>query len=285
MKDYLSDVRGLTLTELIVVVAIIGLVAVIGIRYYFTNVEMYRFQKVLTDFKSSLNLARVRSMSGRVVSTGDVAGQTPAAIPLATIQLNGNTASLTRTSSTPSLTTGSYVTLLGLAPQDSTLNFPYSINGCICRITSSSGTSLTLELLNQDPDNFMKLDTSTEKKPNFSPLLDPITSQPTPSILKPSAYAFLKYSVWIKPVTSIDGGAYSEVNEIGPEMDFKYNQDAVKVEIALQTSTGAVKQEQPCMILFDKGLTVACQTYNVTFTLLKSGAVASVDISPTGAVR
>ncbi|MCX5861462.1 MAG: prepilin-type N-terminal cleavage/methylation domain-containing protein [Deltaproteobacteria bacterium] len=38
--------RGFTLTELIVVVAVIALAATLGTRYYFTNVEMYRFQNV-----------------------------------------------------------------------------------------------------------------------------------------------------------------------------------------------------------------------------------------------
>ena len=59
--------RGFTLTELIVVVAIIALAATLGTRYYFTNVEMYRFQNALTEFKSSVNLARARSLTGVIV--------------------------------------------------------------------------------------------------------------------------------------------------------------------------------------------------------------------------
>ena len=66
--------RGFTLTELIVVVAIIALAATLGIRYYFSNVEMYRFQNAVSEFKSSVNLARARSMS-RLVSIGGGGGK------------------------------------------------------------------------------------------------------------------------------------------------------------------------------------------------------------------
>jgi prepilin-type N-terminal cleavage/methylation domain-containing protein len=279
--------KGFTLIELIVVVAIMALAAMVGTHYYFTNVEMYRFQKVLTDFKSSLNLARVRSISGRMVSSGGgIVGLTPAAIPLATMQINGNIVTLTRTASLPTLISGLYVTLQGLYPENYVQNFPYSINGCLYKVTSSSGNALTLELLNQDPDNYMNVNTPSNKKPNFTPFLDPISNQATPVNLKSSAYAFFKYAVWIKPVTSIDGGGYSEVSETGPEMEFKYNQNTIKVEVTLETPTESAKQDQPCMILFDKGRTVACQTYKVTVALQKSGAVSSsVNILSTGAVH
>ena len=75
--------RGFTLTELIGVVAIIALAATLGTRYYFTNVEMYRFQNVLSEFKSSVNLARARSMSGVAVAK-------PLSINITSIVIDGS---------------------------------------------------------------------------------------------------------------------------------------------------------------------------------------------------
>lgn len=266
--------RGFTLTELIVAVAIIGLLAVLGVRYYFTNVQMYRFQNALSEFTSSVNLARIRSMSGRVVSSTGVTGITPGAVRVTQIACSGNT--MTLTTATPhNFTAESYVTLHGIRPTNLTsFTDPklYSINGRLFQVTGIGGdgsTSLTLQFLNQHPANYLTADT------NWS-----LSLAATP--VNPSAYVFLKYAVRITPVSSVDGGGYAKASETGSLMTFQYNQKVVGA--AFETPPGTQKS-QPWTILFDKGLTVASQTYKVTFTLLSSGAVVGYTILPAGAVR
>jgi len=259
--------RGFTLTELIVVVAVIALAATLGTRYYFTNVEMYRFQNVLSEFKSSVNLARARSMSGRV-SMGGVVGNTPVAISINQISIDANNNITLTPAPNQNLTgvsNGSYVTLNGFCPSSPTiLPFPYYINGGMYRVTGKSDSSLNLVFMDMSPQSGDAAVATTN--------------------VSPTAAAFLKYCVQITPMDSIPGGHYAKAYESGPLMDFQYNQNMVNLTFDTDPSSNPA---QPWIIVFDKGLTSRETTYAVSLTSLqKSGATpVVVKINPAGAVR
>ena len=258
--------RGFTLTELIVVVAIIALAATLGTRYYFTNVEMYRFQNALTEFKSSVNLARARSMS-RLVSIGGVVGNTPVSISINQISIDANnniTLTPVPNQNLTVVSNGSYLTLQGFSPSNPTLPFPYYINGGMYRVTGTSDNSLNLVF--------------TDMSPTAGDAAIATTS------VNLTAAAFLKYRVQITPVESIPGGHFAKAYESGPLMDFQYNQNMVKLTFDTVPSSNPA---QPWTIVFDKGLTARETTYDVSLTSLqKSGATPVIlKINPAGAVR
>lgn len=261
--------RGFTVTELIVVAAIVALTAIFGLRYYFTNTEIYRFQNALTEFKSALNLARVRSMSG-VVSFGNVVGDTSSAIFVTKGTYTGATTLSLTTASNHKLTSGSvpyYVTLMGFAPKDPaafTSNlFPWCINGLQCRVTGIDG-----------PNGFS---------------IDVGSSVPTYLVnteLKPTAAAFLNYVVWIRPVDAIDGNYFARAFESGPIMDFQYDQNVLQV--AFKTSDKGSAETDKGTIILDKGLVAGGKTYTVSFSLKRLGSTAprtTFSVLTAGAVR
>jgi len=269
-KD-LTDIKGFTLTEVLVVVGIMGLVIFFGARYYYTNVGMYRFQNVLTEFKAAVNLSRVRSVSGRVVSSEGVVGVSPGAISVTNVAYSGNTMTLT-TASSSNLTTGSYGTLGGIRPTN-LANFSnqnsYTINGRLYKVTGVGDTSLTLQFLDQHPANCMNVDTTWSLSLPSTPV-------------NATAYVFINYAVQITPVASIPGGGYSVAYETGPLMTFQYNQNMVSATVESPPGT---QKSQPWIILFQKGLTVGSQTYKVTLTQLATGTKVSYTILPAGAVH
>jgi len=261
--------RGFTVTELIVAAAIVAITATFGLRYYFTNTEMYRFQNAVTEFKSALDLARARSMSG-VVSTGKVIGDTPAAIFVTTAAYAGATTLSLTTATDHKLAAGSvpqYVTLMGFSPKDaSTFTypnlFPWYINGPLCRVTKIDGaTALTVD-----------------------------TGVPIPTYLntelKPTAAAFLNYVVSIRPVESVAGNHFARASESGPVMDFQYNQGALQV--AFKTSEKDAQETDSGTIIFNQGLVAGGRTYTISFSLKRLGSTAprtTFTVLNTGAVR
>jgi|GEM_PF-1196393 prepilin-type N-terminal cleavage/methylation domain-containing protein len=273
--------RGFTLTELIVVVAIMALAATLGTRYYFTNVEMYRFQNALSEFKSSVNLARSRSMTGVVAAK-------PLAININTIEIDGSNIiklNPTLNQDLTVVTNGTYVTLLGFCPNDSSqkellaktppVTFPYWINGPLWKVTSSNGSSPVAV------DVILKV-------PAFGKSI--AFNATTPA----TAYMHLKSAMRIMQYTSGEESkaqTYAGAYESGPSIDYKYKSN-VEVGFAIKTD-----ESKPCgpglpeigkdeikEIVFDKGLTAWGKAYCVTFRL-KSGTTASTvsyTILPTG---
>jgi len=261
--------RGFTVTELIVVAAIVALTAIFGLRYYFTNTEIYRFQNALTEFKSALNLARARSMSG-VVSLGNVVGDTSSAMFVTRAAYTGATTLSLTTASNHKLTSGSvpnYVTLHGFAPKDPSAftapnYFPWCINGLQCRVTGI------------DSPNGFSIDVGFPVPTYLN------------SDLKPTAAAFLNYVVWIRPVDSIDGKHFARAFESGPIMDFQYNQN--ELQVAFKTSEKDSVEIDKGTIIFDKGLIAGGRTFTVSFSLKRLGSAApktTFSVLTAGAVR
>lgn len=266
--------RGFTLIELVVVIAILALVSIFGLRYYFTNVEMYRFQNALTEFKSSVNTARARSISG-LVSTHGMVGDTPAAFFVTKIVSSGNDSILT-TASGHHLTgqwLPCFVSLMGFCPTDTSygeilakkLSFPWYINGPMFQVKTINGdTALTVT---------------------------PVDSEEIPAAnveadLKSTAAAFLKNAVRIRPVKSVLAGQFAKATELGPTVDFQYVEDRIKVDFKASDKDALVLSEGT--IVFDKGLTAGAKTYEITLSLLKEGDEVSkvtYKILPAGAVR
>ncbi|MGC9030707.1 MAG: pilus assembly FimT family protein [Desulfomonilaceae bacterium] len=261
--------KGFTLVEFIVAVAIVAVLSIFGMRYYFTYVESYRFQNAISEFKSAVNLARARSMSGIVASAG-VMGDMPTAIPARRISYADAT-TLTLTTSAPHKLTASmlpvYLTLLGFSPADesqftSSNLFPWYINGPQCKVKEVLGSdSLSVDV-----------------------------GLPVPSYvatdLKTTAYAFMNYSVNIRGVESIEGGHYAKAYESGPTMDFQYRKDALAVSFV--TSDPGSTPKQGGAILFRRGATAGEKTYRVSFSLITSSGEESkttVTVLPVGAVR
>lgn len=263
--------RGFTVTELIVVAAIVAITATFGLRYYFTNTEMYRFQNAVTEFKSALNLARARSMSG-LVSTGNVIGDTPAAIFVTRASYAGATTLSLTTAADHKLATGSvpqYVTLMGFSPKDASAFtdpkklFPWYINGPLCRVTKIDGaTALTVDAG------------------------VPIPTYLTDTELKPTAAAFLNYVVSIRPVDSIAGNHFARASESGPVMDFQYDQGVLQV--AFKTSEKDAEETDSGTIIFNQGLVAGGKTYTISFSLKRLGSTAprtTFTVLNAGAVR
>jgi Tfp pilus assembly major pilin PilA len=261
--------RGFTVTELIVVAAIVALTAIFGLRYYFTNTEIYRFQNALTEFTSALNLARARSMSG-VVSLGNVVGDTSSAIFVTKAAYAGATTLSLTTASNHKLTSGSvpnYVTLNGFAPKDALTFtapnlFPWCINGLQCRVTGI------------DSPNGFTIDVGFPVPTYLN------------SDLKATAAAFLNYVVWIRPVDAIDGKYFARAFESGPIMDFQYNQN--ELQVAFKTSDKDSAETDKGTIIFDKGLIAGGKTYTVSFSLKRLGSAApktTFSVLTAGAVR
>jgi hypothetical protein len=216
----------------------------------------------------------MRSMSGRVVSSSGVTGITPGAVQVTQIAISGTTMTLT-TAIPHNFVTGSYATVQGIQPTDPA-NFTdpklYTINGRLFQITATGGdgsTSLTLQFLDQHPANCLAVDT------NWNGSL-------STTAVNSTAYVFLKYAVRLTPVNTIDGGAYSRTAENGPLMTFQYNQNVMSAAFESPPGTDI---PQPWTVLFDKGLTLASQTYKVTFTSRKSGSTVTYTILPSGAIR
>lgn len=264
-----SSMKGFTLVEFIVVAAIVAVVSIFGLRYYFTNVESYRFQNAISEFKSAVNLARARSMSGIIASSGAL-GDTPTAIPAKHISFYDQTSMLLTTSVPHKLTKDmlpAYLTLMGIYPADETQYaapnlFPWYINGPQCRVKEIGG---------QDS---LVVDTGV-----------PIPSYVNTN-LKQTAYAFLNYSVNIHKVESIDGGAYAKAYERGPTMDLQYRKDVISVTFTTSDPGSSPKEEGS--IVFRRGITAGEKTYSVFLDLLgaSSGAYkVNFTILPTGAVR
>jgi type II secretory pathway pseudopilin PulG len=261
--------RGFTVTELIVVAAIMALTAILGLRYYFTNTEIYRFQNALTEFKSALNLARARSMSG-VVSLGNVMGDTSSAMFVTKAAYTGSTTLSLTTASNHKLTAGSvpyYVTLNGFAPKDPSAfadpnYFPWCINGLQCRVTGI------------DSPNGFTIDVGLPVPTYLN------------SDLKATAAAFLNYVVWIRPVDAIEGKYFARAFESGPIMDFQYNQN--ELQVAFKTSDKDSAETGTGTIIFDKGLIAGGKTYTVSLSLKRLGSAApktTFSVLTAGAVR
>ena len=258
--------RGFTLTELIVVVAIMAVAATLGTRYYYTDIDMYRFQNALTEFKSAVNLARARSMTGVAVAK-------PLAININSIVINGSniiTLNPTANQDLTVITNDSYVTLLGFCPDDASqkkllaktppVTFPYWINGPLWKVTSSSGSSpVTVNVI--------------LSVPTFSDVIS-VTLNPSTAI--PTAYMHVKSAIRIMQE---DSGiqAYAGTYESGPSLDFKYKNNNIQV-----TFVPTPVPPEIGTIVFDNGLTAWGKTYQVTFSSLKSGARVSYTILPTG---
>jgi len=262
------------------VVAIMALAVMLGTRYYFTNVEMYRFQNALTEFKSAVNLARARSMTGVAVAK-------PLAININSIVINGSniiTLNPTANQDLTVITNDSYVTLLGFCPDDASqkkllantppVTFPYWINGPLWKVTSSSGSSpVTVNVI-------LSVPTSSDV---ISVTLNPSTAIPT-------AYMHVKSAIRIMQE---DSGvqAYAGTYESGPSIDFKYKSNvvggfAIKTDESKPCGPGLpeIGKDEIKEIVFDKGLTAWGKAYCVTFRL-KSGTTASTvsyTILPTG---
>jgi len=261
--------RGFTLVEFIVVVAIVAVLAMLGVRAYYVYDETYRFQNAISEFKSAVNLARARSMSGIVASAG-VMGDTPTAIPAKRISYSDATTVTLTTSSPHKLTANMlpvYLTLMGFYPADETLfasanPFPWYINGPQCRIKEVLGSDILSVDVGVPVPSYVATD------------------------LKPTAYAFMNYSVNIRGVESIEGGHYAKAYENGPTMDFQYREDALSVSFI--TSDPGSTPKQSGAIVFRRGATAGEKTYTFTFTLLKSRGEASkatITVLPVGAVR
>jgi len=261
--------RGFTLIELIVVAAIVAVASILGMRYYYTYVESYRFQNAISEFKSAVNLARARSMSGIVSSAGSL-GDTSTVIPVKRISYSDATSVILTTGAPHKLTKDmlpAYLTLMGFYPADETqftvVNlFPWYINGPQCKVK---------DVLGQDA---LAVDAGV-----------PIASYVNTD-LNQSAYAFVNYSVNIRGVESIDGGGYAKAYEAGPTMDFQYRNDALAVTFTTSDPGSTPKEEGA--ILFRRGVTMGEKTYSVSFTLLKSRSPeskVSFSILPAGAAR
>ncbi len=261
--------KGFTLTEFIVVVAIVAVLSIFGMRYYFTYTESYRFQNAISEFKSAVNLARARSMSG-IVSSAGVRGDTSTAIPVSRMSYSDATSVILTTRSPHRLSTSMlpvYLTLMGFYPVNeatftSSNLFPWYINGPQCRVK---------EILGSDS---LSVDVGV-------PLPSYVTTD-----LQQTAYAFMNYSVNIRGVESIEGGHYAKAYESGPTMDFQYRTDALTVSISSSDPGSTPKQEGA--ILFRRGATVGEKTYSVSVSLLNargSESKATINVLPVGAVR
>jgi prepilin-type N-terminal cleavage/methylation domain-containing protein len=301
--------KGFTLTELIVVVAIMAVAAMLGTRYYYTDIATYRFQNALTEFKSAVNLARARSLSGVAVGK-------PLSINIEKINIMGSSIILTPSpnqdlkdltvvripTSSEMMTNPSYVTLSGFCPDDASqkkllaknVSFPYWINGPLWTVTSdSSPGSLTLQLAQSTPSP------GVDVVPTFN---DAISITLNPSTTVPTAYMYVKSVVQIiscsnDPTSeyywSKSEGHYAKVYEpkTGPSIDFKFDTSKIRVGVALakdsklcESDLPGIAPNQKLSIVFDKGLTAQGRTYCVSFNLISGAANSTVNytILPTG---
>jgi prepilin-type N-terminal cleavage/methylation domain-containing protein len=279
--------KGFTLTELIVVVAIMGVAAMLGTRYYYSDIDMYRFQNALTEFKSAVNLARARSLTGVTTdSAGTKRVNKPLSINISSIIINGSniiTLNPTANQDLSVVTNGSYITLSGFCPDDESqakllaagVLFPYWINGPLWKVTSSD------ESLTPTVDVILNVPAFGN---SITITLNPLTAKEledtsiVPTV--PTAYMHVKPA--LKIIIEEDSGiqAYATTYESGPSIEFKYNN---KNNIQVTFTPTPVSPEIGT-IVFDKGLTAQGKTYQVTFTRVLSGVKVdyTYTVLPTG---
>jgi len=311
--------KGFTLTELIVVVAIMAVAAMLGTRYYYTDIDMYRFQNALTEFKSAVNLARARSLTGVIVNTESAGAKRvnkPLSINIEKIVINTSyqdTGSSILLTPTPNqdltvvriptgtrievLNNPSYVTLSGFCPNGESqakllaknISFPYWINGPLWMVTYiGSGSSLSLKLTQSSSSPTPNLNGN----PTFN---DPISLTLNPSTTVSTAYIHVKSVIQIiscsKTEYPTSEGHYAKVyeSESGPSLDFKFDSSKIRMGFSLANESKPCDSVLPEIIgkypiMFDKGLMVGGMTYCVSFSPRSGTADSTVKftILPTG---